>query len=398
MKPEVLFLAHRIPYPPDKGDKIRSWRILKFLTDNYRVHLACFADDPRDLMHRDFLETLCESATIIPLDPRAARIKSVAALAAGQPLSFQYFCDARMVAAVRKLRKKPLSAEIVFSSSMTPYIKKPIDDRIRIVDFCDTDAEKWRDYARDAKGPMKVIYQREAKLLEREETDITSWADACFAVSAEEAAIFNARADVTNTVASFSNGVDAAYFDPIGNVASDTPEYDCVFIGAMDYRANIDGVLHFVKHVWPLVRQSQPEATFAIVGANPAPAVAALHGESGITVTGRVDDIRPWLGSAKVSVAPLRVGRGIQNKVLEAMAMAMPVVASPAAMAGIAAPRDAALTATTNEAMAASILALLDDAPQCERIGRAARHFVLTHHQWDQTLKPLEDKLTALGL
>ncbi len=398
MKPEVLFLTHRIPYPPDKGDKIRSWRILKFLVDHYRVHLACFADDPRDLVHQDFLQTLCESVTIIALNPRAARMKSAMGFLLGKPLSFQYFHNARMSAAVRDLRKKPLSAEIAFSSSMAPYIKKPIDGRIRVVDFCDTDAEKWRDYARGAKGPMKFVYQREATLLAQEETGIANWADASFAVSAEEANIFNERADVTNTVASFSNGVDAAFFDPLAIDPSLAPACDCVFIGAMDYRANIDGVLHFVKHVWPLVRQARPNATFAIVGANPAPNILALNGENGITVTGRVDDIRPWLGSAKISVAPLRVGRGVQNKVLEAMAMAKPVVASSAAMTGIAAPRDAALTAATDAAIAASILALLDDAPECERMGRAARHFVLTHHQWDQALKPLEQKLAALGL
>lgn len=398
MRPEILFLAHRIPYPPDKGDKIRSWRILKFLAKHYRVHLASFADDPRDIAHKEFLARLCESVTIISLNPRTARLNSVKGLLLGCPLSFQYFHDARMSAAIRELRKKPLSAEIAFSSSMAPYIEKPVEGRKRIVDFCDADAEKWRGYAAELKGPMKLVYAREAKTLARKETDIANWSDASFAISSEEAAIFNARAGMTKTVAAFSNGVDAVYFDSHAIDASEAPCHDCVFTGAMDYRANIDGVLYFVKHVWPAVRGARPDASFAIVGANPAAAISALHGTEGIIVTGRVDDIRPWLANAKIAVAPLRVARGIQNKVLEAMAMARPVVASAEAMTGLAAPRDAALTAETDEAMAASILALLEDAPQCERMGRAARHFVLTHHQWDQALKPLEDKLAALGL
>ncbi|WP_375207171.1 TIGR03087 family PEP-CTERM/XrtA system glycosyltransferase [Hyphococcus sp.] len=398
MKPEVLFLAHRIPYPPDKGDKIRSWRLLAFLAERYRVHLACFADDPRDLSHQAFLETLCESATIIPLNPRTARIQSIAGLFSGAPLSFRYFHHAKLAAAVRELRKKPLAAEIVFSSSMAPYIENPVVGRKRLVDFCDADAEKWRGYAQDAKGPIKNLYAREARTLAHMETQIVNWADASFAISEEEAAIFNARENTAKKVAWFSNGVDTVFFDPYASGIADAPAHDCVFTGAMDYRANVDGVLDFMKSIWPALRKGKPDASFAIVGANPASSIKALDGKDGVTVTGRVDDIRPWLAGAKIAVAPLRVARGLQNKVLEAMAMAKPVIASPEAMTGIAAPRDAAVIASSDEAAASSILALLNDIEAREHMGRAARHFVLSRHQWDEALKPLEEKLKALGL
>ncbi|PQA89010.1 TIGR03087 family PEP-CTERM/XrtA system glycosyltransferase [Hyphococcus luteus] len=398
MKPEILFLAHRIPYPPDKGDKIRSWRMLKFLTERFRVHLACFADDKRDLVHREFLEGLCESVTIVPLAPKAARLRSAKGFLTGEPLSFQYFRDARMARAARKIRQKPLAAEIVFSSSMAPYIETSVEGRKRIVDFCDADAEKWRSYAQEAKGPLALLYAREAKTLARKETEIANWADASFAITADEAAIFNARQGMTKTVDWFSNGVDTDFLDPQSVAPSSAPDYDCVFVGAMDYRANVEGVLWFVKEVWPLVRFQNPQASFAIVGANPAPAVLALDDENGVTVTGRVGDVRPWLAGAKLAVAPLHVARGMQNKVLEAMAMGKAVIASPEAMTGVGAPEDAAVTAAAPEDMAAAIDGLLKNEDRRRALGDAARRHVLEHYQWDAAFDRFEKALKALGL
>ncbi len=398
MKPEVLFLAHRIPYPPDKGDKIRSWRLLKHLTHRFRVHLACFADDPRDLVHKDFLESLCESVTIVPLDPRKARRRSLKGIFTSEPLSFQYFRDRKMRESVRAVRQKPLAAEIVFSSSMAPYIEQPVVGRKRIVDFCDSDAEKWRSYARTAKGPMSLVYAREATLLARQETRIANRADAAFAVTPEEAAIFNARPGLERQVGWFSNGVDAEYFSARDADAPAMPANDCVFVGAMDYRANAEGVFYFLYHVWPLVRQSKPDATFAIVGANPSGALLALSGRDGVSVTGRVDDVRPWLAGAKVVVAPLRVARGVQNKVLEAMAMGKPVVAAPEAMTGIAAPKHAAAIVDTPEAMAEAIIELVNNDAKRRTMGEAARGNILENYRWDGALARFDKALDGLGL
>ena len=398
MTSEVLFLAHRIPYPPDKGDKIRSWRILDFLAKRFRVHLAAFADDPRDLAHKNFLESLCESVTIVPLDPKKARRRSLKGFLTGEPLSFQYFQDRRMREAVRALRQRPLAAEIVFSSSMAPYIEKPAPGRKRIVDFCDADAEKWRAYARGARGPMAFVYAREAQTLARAETRIANWADASFAVTAEEAAIFNARKGLAKSVGWFANGVDTAYFDPQAADMPTAPPNDCVFVGAMDYRANAAGVFYFLDRVWPLVRKAHPVATFAIVGANPPASLAALSGHDGVRVTGRVDDVRPWLAGAKAVVAPLRVARGVQNKVLEAMAMGKPVVVSPEAIAGIAAPAEAAIVSASPEAMAEAIGDLLNNDEKRRAMGEAARRNVLANYQWDAALAPFGEALDALGL
>ena len=160
-KPAVLFLAHRIPYPPVKGDKIRSWRMLEHLTRNYDVHLACFVDDPADMQHAPFLEKRCASASFVRLNPGLAKFKSLQGLATGEPLSVKYFHSGEMARAVEGIRKRPLVAEVVFSSTMAQYIEKPVAERLRIVDFCDADSEKWLQYAEKAGFPMQWIYKRE---------------------------------------------------------------------------------------------------------------------------------------------------------------------------------------------------------------------------------------------
>ena len=190
VKKEILFLTHRIPYPPDKGDKIRSWRLLKHLTGRFDVHLACFVDDQRDLVHRDFLDSLCASSFFVQLNPKIARLKSFTSLFSKRALSFGYYRDRKMIAAIDELRKRPLAAEIVFSSSMAPYIAAPIAGRQRIIDFCDADSEKWRQYALETRGLLRRIYDREGKALAQAEMQIANWADASFAVTPNEAALF----------------------------------------------------------------------------------------------------------------------------------------------------------------------------------------------------------------
>lgn len=397
-KPEILFLAHRIPYPPDKGDKIRSWAWLKHLASRFRVHLACFVDEPEDFTHADFLSDLCETAALVPLNQKWSRVKSLRALAEGQPLSFRYFHHARMEQAVAAARTKPLAAEFAFSSAMAPYIEKPAGDSVRIVDFCDADSEKWLQYAENARGPMSWIYRREGGLLKSAETRFANWAHASLAISPEEASVFNGRANVERPVLSIPNGVDTEFFNPVDIKPENTHDGDIVFTGAMDYHANVEGVLHFLNAVWPQVRAQRPDAKFAIVGANPVSKIAALNGKNGVLVTGRVDDVRPWLAGAKLAVAPLRVARGVQNKVLEAMAMAKPVVASTEAMTGINAPANAAHAASNPDAMAKAVLSLLNDRDKRASIGIAARRFVEQEFSWRASYDRLDDILSRLGV
>ncbi len=394
-KPEILFLAHRIPYPPDKGDKIRSWRLLKHLTERFSVHLACFVDDQRDLRHMDYIGSLCASSTFVRLRPSFARVKSLRSLTSGDPLTFSYYHNRKMLAAVNQLRTLPLAAEMVFSSSMAPYVAARVAGRKRIVDFCDADSEKWRQYAAETSGMLGWLYTREADALARAETQIVNWADVSFAITDQEAALFNRRPDCRNHVGWWSNGVDSDYFDPALAVEPFKTPCDVAFVGAMDYRANVDAVLEFINESWPKVRAAVPRTRFAIVGANPVGKIKALHGFNGVSVTGRVDDVRPWLTHAKVIVAPMRVARGIQNKVLEAMAMAKPVVATPAVASSIACDDGAICVAQNADEMAMEIINLLERPERCRQVGAAARA-AMGSYDWGISLERFDTALDGL--
>lgn len=393
---EILFLAHRIPFPPDKGDKIRSGRLLQFLSQRFRVHLACFVDDPADFAHEARLAELCESVTLIPLDRTVAAMRTARGFLNAAALTLGYFRDERMARAVDTLRHRPLAAEIVFSSTMAQYIEREVPGRPRLVDFCDADSEKFSDYANGAAFPMKYVLAREARTLGAYETTVANWADASFAITPEEAALFNRRTGVQRPVGWWCNGVDTDYFDPATNFAPAPYAAEIVFTGAMDYRANIDAADWFVRTVWPLVRAADPDACCAIVGARPTQAVKMLEQADGVRVTGRVDDIRPWIAQAKIAVAPLRVARGIQNKVLEAMAMGKPVVATAAATTGLSVRAgEDVIIADDPGAFADRVSALLNNEEQRAKIGAAARARVLADYQWDRQLARFGEALQS---
>lgn len=397
-RPEILFLAHRIPYPPDKGDKIRSWRLFEHLCRRFDVHLACFIDDPGDHAHTAFLRARSASAAFIDLDPRTARVKSMGAFLCGEPLSFHYFRSRRMAKAVSRARERPLVAEVAFSSAMAPYLEKAVLNRPRIIDFCDADSEKWRQYVQTTHWPLSSVFRREAESVTDAETSIANWADAAFAASPEEANVFNERARVRREVDWLRNGVDAGAFDPGRFYPAPPFQPDVAFVGAMDYRANAEAVLTFARTTWPLVRAQSPDARFAVVGRNPGPDVRALDGRNGVTVTGAVCDVRIWLSAAKLVAAPLLVARGVQNKVLEAMAMAKPVVATPQAIAGVQGAHEAVCTACDPPELAAHILELIADPERRNYIGEKARKAVIQHHDWGVCLSRLDAAFERLGL
>lgn len=381
---EVLFLAHRVPFPPDRGDKIRSFHILKHIASFARVHLVAFADDPRDLDPPAEFRALLGECVVVPRAKSRARA-AVEALAMGEPLSLTAFADARFGAAVRDiLARRPIDAVYAFSGQMAQYL--PASGPRMVMDFVDLDSAKFAAYAEDARGPMRWLMRREARLLGAYERSVAAWVDASLFVSEAEAALLpGAQA--------LENGIDTVRFDPaaVSPVAQRGPLI--VFTGQMDYRPNIDAVTAFAHDALPAIRVRHPEARFAIVGRAPTPAVRSLAGKA-VIVTGEVADVRPWLAAAAVVVAPLQLARGVQNKVLEAMAMARAVVASPAAAEGI----DHGGTIVVAEDAADAVCDLLDAPLRAEALGMLARERVKARYGWDARLAGVEGLLSPSPL
>jgi len=388
---ELLFLAHRIPYPPDKGDKIRSSHLLQHLARRYRVHVGAFIDDARDWHHVEHVKKMCGETCFVALHATRAKLRSLAALATGEPLTLRYYRDARLAHWVGDiLGSRRIECALVFSSAMAQYVEGASADRMRrVLDFVDLDSDKWRQYSQRNRGPMHWLYRREAEMLFECERRYATAFDASFFVSEAEARLFTAQApEAAARVSVVENGVDTEYFSP--QRAYPNPyaanEAALVFTGAMDYWANVDAVAWFAREVFPYVRSSCAQACFYIVGARPARAVRELARLPGVRVTGAVPDIRPYLAHARAAVAPLRIARGVQNKVLEAMAMACPVVASPQAVDGIR-PCSELLEWTSDapEASARLLLKLLHE-PATATLGDALRAHVSRHYSWRENL------------
>jgi sugar transferase (PEP-CTERM/EpsH1 system associated) len=391
----LLLLIHRIPYPPNKGDKIRSWNLLKHLALHYKVHLATFVDDEDDWQHVPTVQALCSTSHFARLDPLKGKIRSLGAFVKGRALSFDYYRNAGLQAWVdQTMASHRIDRVLVFSSPMAQYAEHYPKAR-RVVDFCDIDSDKWRQYAQQKSFPMNWVYRREADTLLAYERHIAATTDASLFVSEPEAELFRTLApESAAKIGFFNNGVDTDYFSPEREYASPYAEGEraLVFTGAMDYWPNIDAVQFFAAEVFPQLRASDPALRFVIVGARPTPAVLALGQQAGVIVTGTVPDVRPYIAHADICVAPLRIARGIQNKVLEAMAMARPVVVSPQALEGIeAVPGTELFLADGAAALAATITGLLaqpDAGP-----GAAARAKVERQYSWPSNLARIEARL-----
>src|SRR3954471_9733500 len=293
---DLLFLAHRIPYPPDKGDKIRAWNVLRHLAERYRVHLATFIDAPEDVASVPHLEAVCASVVWRPLSPRRARLRSLAGLLKGASLTQFYFSDRRLRNAIARLVAVHNPALVyVFSSSMAPYVPDLPGARV-ILDICDVDSEKWRQYAETGSGPARAIYRREGRTLLALERRAAARADAVLLVSRAEAELFASLApEAAARTHAVGNGVDLAYFDPLRDFANPLDDRPAiVFTGVMNYRPNVEAMVWFVQHVMPLLRARAAAPCLWIVGMNPSRAVLALA-SSDVRVTGRVPDVRPYL-------------------------------------------------------------------------------------------------------
>lgn len=395
----VLFLAHRIPFPPDKGDKIRSYNLLKYLCDEHRIYLGAFVDDPADIHYRRELDAVCADVFLCPLTSWRSRLGAATALPRGRSLSVGYYRDQRMREWVATtLKRQQIDAVVSFSSTMAQYFPLSAGaGPVLIADFVDVDSDKWRQYAKESAWPMSVIYGYEARALAKWEETVLKQAHAVSVVAEAERQIVPGLSTKTqDKVRVVPNGVDTEFFDPDGDWPNpyNTDRKVVVFTGAMDYFANIDGVCWFANDVWPEIRARQPDAEFFIVGSKPVAAVSALAARPGIKVTGRVPDVRPYLRHASVAVAPLRLARGVQNKVLEALAMNRPVVATSQALRGLHGERPgSALQADSAEKFART---LIDVLTRPELLSTdAGRAYVLEYFGWKRNLATIGELIPS---
>lgn len=395
---DILFLAHRAPWPPDRGDRIRSWHVLKRLVEVADVHVAALVDCQVDAQAaEDKLKSIVASLKIVRRDI-SRPVAVLRGLAKGTPASVEAFASAALSTHVAGLLASGrIGTVVAFSGQAAQFV--PVDWRGRfIMDFCDVDSAKFAQLGAgtSAFSPVGWVNRREGRVLAAYERTVAKQADLSLFVSDAEAALFRQRSGLgLDAVRTLANGIDLDRFSPTGDwqpLSSDERGDGplIVFTGQMDYRPNVDAVSRFARAILPQIRTQHAAARFAIVGRAATAAVQALTTLPGVIVTGAVPDTRPWLAAADVVVAPLSLARGVQNKLLEAMAMGRPVVASSAALTGIDIGNPpVAYSANSDGDTAQMVCDLIAQPTRAMALGDAARALMQAHYSWAATLAPL---------
>jgi len=381
----ILFLSQRVPYPPNRGDKIASFRIVNRLRRDHQVTCFAFRHEDEDEQHAEKLRGLGFRVRLFPYRPWLGRFRALAYLLTGRPLTLAFFASRALQDAVDEIMPE-IDLAFAFSGASGRFLEKH-DSVPRLMHFIDLDSDKWRQYAESRRFPMSWIYRREERTLLRFETRIARSFNESIVCTRAEKELFDRRIPGAPCMV-LRNGVDLEYFHP----AKRAPEPGrLVFTGVMNYLPNVDGCLHFAEEVLPLVRRRHPDARFTIVGAKPEPEIAALAARDGIEVTGFVDDVRDMLGRAAVAVAPLRIARGIQNKMLEAMAMGIPVVCTTSAARGVGGESGRHYLLADDPAdQADAIDSILSDPERARALSEAGRAYVERHFAWERVLARLD--------
>jgi sugar transferase (PEP-CTERM/EpsH1 system associated) len=397
---KLLYLVHRLPYPPNKGDKISSNNMLNFFSERWRVHLGTFVDDPEDWQYADIVREKCEDSCIVNLPSRKRITSSLYGLLVNEALSLSYYRDAQLQAWVREtIERECPDAVLIFSGVMGQFVRGLLPDHVPVVfDAEDVDSEKWRSYCESKSSWVAWLYRREADKLLAYEREMAAATDVSLFVSAEEADLFKRLAPQSADKIMFrTQGVDSVMFDPQQTYENPYEEGQkvLVFTGAMDYWPNVEAVTWFCDHVLGALREQEPDVLFCIVGMKPTDDVMRLGKLPGVRVTGGVPDVRPYIAHAHAACLPLQLARGIQNKALEAMAMCLPVLATRDALVGIKPyPGVIAYVADAPHDMIDKALEILGRPRQ---VNEAGRECVLEHYNWDTNLRSMERYLLGQG-
>lgn len=394
----IVLLCQRVPWPPDRGDRITTWHFLQhFLDRGAEVRVGCFQEEDGDAKSVEFLRTVCR-AVAAPRRSRGrlARLASLRGLLTGEPLTLPFFRDAQLARAVRDWgREAPPDLVWVYSSSMAQYAFD-LPARVKVMQFAELDSDKWRQFAAVSGPAGRWVYGREARTLLAFEDRVARTFSRSLVVSDAERELFRERIPGADA-AVLPNGVDTAHFTTAGD--AQRQPHTAVFTGVMDYEPNVDGVCWFADACWPELRRRFPDARLLIVGSKPVAKVLALQERPGITVTGRVPTTPPWFDQAAVAIAPLRLARGVQNKVLEALSMALPVVCSPPAARGLGDVPPDVLTLADGAAATIDGVARHFAAPAAARAaGAAAAAWVREHWRWERMYERCDALLAELGI
>jgi len=406
-KPALVFLCQRIPYPPIKGERITSFNILRHLVRDYRVFLGTFIDDNADMAGIPTLRAMVEDMCVARIRKPWAFIRAIPRWLMGDPVSYALFRSRRLDRWLERIdATDPPVAIFTHSSNISTYAvdkfrRAPSNEPRRILHFADVDSEKFLAYARNATGLKQWLFRSEAARVRREERRLAAGADFVAFVSDEEADLFRSILPTSHSdrVITLPNGVDTTMFSPdlFPSRATNTMEADFVFTGAMDYPPNVEAVKWFAREVFPRVRAAVPGARFVIVGSRPTSDVRRLAADA-IMVTGRVESVAPYLARARVAVAPLRIARGVQNKVMEAMAMAKPVVVSRGALTGIGAVSGEHLVCADSVNDWVDVCVdLATNSERAYRLGQNARRLMVERYSWDAQFARL-DRLLEIVL
>jgi sugar transferase (PEP-CTERM/EpsH1 system associated) len=397
---KLLFISPHIPYPPNRGDRIRLSHELQALIERgHEVHLLAFASDMNDLNYQVDLGRTCATVGIVPLRRVWAVARSLLNLVFMRPLSRGYFASRRMRRLVKRAVKSvDFDAVFVCSSPMAQYVPRELLSRA-IVDMADIDSEKWRDYAVMANPLLSRIYSLEWKRLRQYEYRIISRFANTVVTTGREVALLDRLDEFTRRarLRSIADGVDLDRFQP-SSQSPDTISPRLAFVGAMDCFANIEGARYFAEEVFPLIRSRETRAKFSIIGANPTDEVRKLARYPGVIVTGEAPDARSYLREATLCVAPLRRARGAHHEILEAMAAGKAVIASPEAVAGLRVVNgEHLMIAGSPRRFADAVFDVIRNRNLRESLEAQARRFVEAEHDWKTLLHRLVELIETVG-
>jgi len=396
----VLMLTHRLPYPPDRGDRIRAYHMLRVLAQEFDLCLGCVSDEPVWLQHHQLLHDIANEVSIVPISRGWTRLQAMQALVTGRAITPACFYRVALRDAILQWQEKePFDAVLTFCTGMVEYTRMFAPGGLalsvagnappprQVLDLVDVDSLKWKSYARHSYSPMRLVYGAEARRLAKVEAGKHDRFDAITVVSEAERDAYRQHIADRDDIHAIHNGVDLDYFHPLPDA---TDSKKLVFVGVLNYKPNTDGIAWFVKHVLPGLRERVPGAELQIVGRHPTGKVIELGQQPGVDVIGSVPDVRRYLENSAAAIAPLRIARGVQNKVLEAMACTRVVVCSPEAAEGIdATPGEHLLQADTPEQWIDHLATTLEQPEHRQRMAEAARTCVEARYSWAARMQPM---------